>query len=167
MELVEKPAITLENLTFSYTPGFNILQDVSVTFPEKKFSILLGSNGSGKSTFFKILAGLQKNFSGNLFFFGEKFSTLPSLTKAKTVGFLPQDFQSVFPLSAREILATGRVAFAGLALSESDTAQIDAVIHSLQLTDFIDNNFNELSGGATAKSIDRQNFSSKSESYSS
>lgn len=49
------------NLSFRYENGDKlILKDISVDIPAGEFVCLLGQSGCGKSTFLRLLAGLEK-----------------------------------------------------------------------------------------------------------
>lgn len=58
--------IKIEHLTFQYQSPKSILNDVSIEFPQAKFSLLVGPSGSGKSTLLKILTGLLPEFGGTI-----------------------------------------------------------------------------------------------------
>ncbi|MBQ8219221.1 MAG: peptidase domain-containing ABC transporter [Bacilli bacterium] len=47
--------IKINNLSFSYSYKFNILNNISLNLPKKSKTLILGSSGSGKSTLLKIL----------------------------------------------------------------------------------------------------------------
>ncbi len=48
-------AITVENLTFSYDGNTNVLEHLNLEIPRGKITVLLGANGCGKSTLFKLM----------------------------------------------------------------------------------------------------------------
>lgn len=62
-----KPTHTFraEQITAGYE-NKTILQDVSVTIPSNKISIIIGANGCGKSTLLKTMARLIKPTSGQV-----------------------------------------------------------------------------------------------------
>ena len=55
--------IKLSNISFSYQDK-KIFHDMSHVF--EKSSVLMGKNGGGKSTLFKIMAGIQKPTHGSM-----------------------------------------------------------------------------------------------------
>ena len=60
------------NLSFRYENGDKlILKDISVDIPAGEFVCLLGQSGCGKSTFLRLLAGLEKPTSGTIEMNGE------------------------------------------------------------------------------------------------
>ena len=50
--------IVFEGVSFGYTPGLEVLSDVSLEFPSG-MSLVVGPNGCGKSTLLKLAAGVE------------------------------------------------------------------------------------------------------------
>ncbi|PIO96438.1 energy-dependent translational throttle protein EttA [Pleomorphomonas carboxyditropha] len=72
----------MHGTTKSYGGGKKVLDNINLQFyPDAKIGVL-GPNGSGKSTLLKIMAGLDKEFTGEAW-----------LAKGATVGYLPQEPQ--------------------------------------------------------------------------
>ena len=97
----------IENLSFSYT-NIPVLQDISLTLNSGDYAILTGENGSGKSTFLKLLLGELHPRQGKLTLFGMP----PSLTLFRQfrIGYVPQNSISRnqdFPATVEEIMQTG------------------------------------------------------------
>ena len=66
--------LKLENLNYGYVDGGykrQILKDLSYEFEEGKFYTILGPSGSGKTTLLSIIAGLDKQESGKIYYNGE------------------------------------------------------------------------------------------------
>ncbi|NLD91099.1 MAG: energy-coupling factor ABC transporter ATP-binding protein [Fibrobacter sp.] len=55
---------SVENLTFGYTRGLDIIRNMSVKFFRGEHVALMGTNGAGKSTFLHLLAGAHKPSGG-------------------------------------------------------------------------------------------------------
>ncbi|AMY11365.1 putative ABC transporter ATP-binding protein [Luteitalea pratensis] len=73
---------TMKGLTKVYPPDLVVLKDIWLSFlPGAKIGVL-GYNGAGKSTLLRIMAGAEKEFSGEAF-----------LAQGCTVGYLPQEPQ--------------------------------------------------------------------------
>lgn len=139
-------AIEISNLEFSY-PDKKVLKKLEVSFFENKFSVLLGINGGGKSTLFKIIAGLLNNYSGNISLFGKDLKTLTYKDRAPLIGFLPQFNQSVFSFTVEDVLLTGRTAFSGFSIKTSDREMVEEIMKDLSITHLRDKTINLLSGG--------------------
>src|ERR1700722_6968625 len=65
----------LEGKRISYSRGFELLfSDLSFALKEGEMLVVKGANGSGKSTFLRLLAGLIRPGPTVLFWKGEAFS---------------------------------------------------------------------------------------------
>ncbi|MEP3265536.1 MAG: energy-dependent translational throttle protein EttA [Hyphomicrobiales bacterium] len=72
----------MQGLSKAYTGGKKVLDNIHLSFyPDAKIGVL-GPNGAGKSTLLKIMAGLEKDFTGEAW-----------VAKGATVGYLPQEPQ--------------------------------------------------------------------------
>jgi ATP-binding cassette ChvD family protein len=70
----------MQGLTKTYVGGKKVLENVHLSFyPDAKIGVL-GPNGSGKSTLLKIMAGMDKDFSGEAW-----------VAQGATVGYLAQE----------------------------------------------------------------------------
>ena len=66
--------LKLENICYGYIDGGfkrEILKNLSYEFEEGTFYTILGPSGSGKTTLLSIMAGLDKQESGKVYFDGE------------------------------------------------------------------------------------------------
>lgn len=82
----------IKDLSFSY-PGTDklVLKDINMDVAEGEFVSILGQSGCGKSTLLRLLAGLEKQTSGEILIEGKPFSG-PSLSR----GVVFQDY-GLFP----------------------------------------------------------------------
>ena len=70
----------MQGLTKAYSGGKKVLENVHLPFyPDAKIGVL-GPNGSGKSTLLRIMAGLDKEFTGEAW-----------VAEGASVGYLPQE----------------------------------------------------------------------------
>lgn len=82
----------------------NVLQDASLKV-EKEIKALIGVNGSGKSTFLKIVAGVVKADKGQVLLNGRDIIDLPP--ENREVGYVPQHPALFRHLSVRENILYG------------------------------------------------------------
>jgi zinc transport system ATP-binding protein len=66
--MTDNSILRAENISFSYDGLHPVLKDVSFSINAGESLGVLGPNGGGKSTLMKIIAGLLKLKSGNIFF---------------------------------------------------------------------------------------------------
>src|SRR5947208_5275656 len=77
--MAEQYIFTIENLTKAYGKR-EVLKDITLGFyPGAKIGVI-GSNGAGKSSLLRIMAGVDRDFLGSA-----------ALTPGYTVGFVPQE----------------------------------------------------------------------------
>lgn len=86
------PAITIQDLKFTYpnrhTPA---LEHLSIQFPADSITLLTGSSGCGKSTLLTLLSGIYPPDSGQVLLEGQPLPTMHPDSRAKLIGYLPQD----------------------------------------------------------------------------
>ena len=80
--------IELKNISYDAKDGNSkeILKDISLTFNENKITVITGPNGSGKSTLAKILMGILKPSSGEIWYNGKNITDYTIDQRAK-LGF--------------------------------------------------------------------------------
>ena len=132
-----------------------ILQNVNLTIMEGEFVGLIGSNGTGKSTFIKCISGLLPLQSGEITICGKKNSRLKNKERARMVAVVPQSYHVEYDFTVEEIVMMGRNPYLGLGKKESQE-DYDIVKHAMKLTNteiFRGRLYNELSGGERQRVI--------------
>ena len=97
---------------FKYYPGVTALENVDFNVYKGKVNVLVGENGAGKSTLMKILAGVEKQSSGELFL-NDKILEINSTKDAEdnSIGIIHQEL-NLFPnLSVHENIFMGHEIF--------------------------------------------------------
>lgn len=142
-----KPLIRIQDLSFSYHKEL-ALDKLNISFKAGKLSVILGRNGSGKSTLFNVLAGLQKKYSGQVYFGEQERRDIKmGNNQSIRIGFLNQFHQTTFPFSVKEVLLTGRSSFQNFAPSAEDFAAVEAVLERFGLLSLLHKSYTSLSGG--------------------
>ena len=81
--------IEVEKLYFSYS-GLSVLENLSTTFKEGRIYGLLGENGVGKSTLFKLMCGLLTTKNGTVSIDGSLMERKPGILSK--IYYVPEDF---------------------------------------------------------------------------
>lgn len=88
-------------------PGVFFLKDINFTVNEGKVYALLGLNGSGKTTIIKMICGLLKVKSGNVFIDNTDILTLKEKERAKLISYVPQQCNIVYDTSVIDVVLMG------------------------------------------------------------
>ena len=125
--------IKIQHLHFSYdkTP---ILKDISLSLPKGGFLGIIGPNGSGKTTLLKIIAGLLKNYRGEMTLEGKSLSFLSRQEIAQKIAVVPQDTSIPFSFTALEIVLMGRTPHLKLFAFETQR-DVDIALKAMELTE--------------------------------
>ncbi|MBT3313346.1 MAG: metal ABC transporter ATP-binding protein [Anaerolineae bacterium] len=103
------PILRTEKLNMRYDSG-SALEDVSFSLQEGERVAIVGPNGAGKSTLLKIIAGVQKQTSGEIQIFGH------APAGHICIAYVPQRSQVdwTFPVTVADVAMMGRVGHLGL-----------------------------------------------------
>ncbi len=136
--------VFLKNVSFAYGKE-NTIEDVTLTIEHGDFASIVGPNGSGKTTFLKLLLGLIKPNTGRIKVFGDD----PEESRLR-IGYMPQHahLDSQFPVTVMDVVLMGRLghSFGGKYTKKDRRAAKDA-LEEMQMSHLAKRNFNELSGG--------------------
>ena len=70
-----------------------ILSKIDFEVDEGDFVVVLGGNGSGKSSLLKVISGAYKNSKGKILFEGKQISKMPSIQKSRDIVTLTQSIE--------------------------------------------------------------------------
>lgn len=74
---LEPDDLKLEHIWFAYGEGEDVLKDVSISFPRGSRTVLVGANGSGKSTVASLLTRMHEPSEGKVLLGMKDISDLP------------------------------------------------------------------------------------------
>ena len=138
----------IENLSFHYT-GTPVLEQVNLEVKDGDYVILTGENGSGKSTFLKLLLGELKAQEGSITVNGKDISA----TFGKgDLGYVPQNSISRnqnFPATVEEIMMTGVYSSSWKARFQvkKEIPRLKAALAEMEMEEFWKRRIGDLSGG--------------------
>lgn len=102
-----KRSIEVQNLSFQYDPnGPMILNHINMTITPGEKIAIVGENGSGKTTFIKLLCGLHRPTEGKILLDGQDTSAFDSREYFQLFSVVFQDYH-LFALPLGENLAVG------------------------------------------------------------
>ncbi len=106
--------LKLNNVTAAYTPGAQVLREVSLTLASQEISAVVGANGAGKTTMLRAILGQMPYLSGEIRLNGTDLSGLPAHSiVSRGIRAVPEG-RGTFPsLSVDENLDLGGFSLAG------------------------------------------------------
>ncbi|QPL06515.1 ABC transporter ATP-binding protein [Actinomyces respiraculi] len=99
--------VSLDHVTFGYVPGRDVIHDVTLTFPARSVTALVGPSGSGKSTLTRLVARFWDVSSGTVRVGGEDVRDLRTQDLMEQVSMVFQDVY-LFDTTIEENVRIGR-----------------------------------------------------------
>ena len=114
-----------------------------------EMTAVIGPNGAGKTTLLKALAGLLAPSAGTVSLQGSALAGWLPRARARALAYLPQERITHWALSARALVALGRLPHQPLGASESpaDGRAIDAALAAMDIGHLAARPVSEMSGG--------------------
>src|SRR5688572_23708684 len=66
-----------EDLSVETSTGVAALDHVNLTIPNGQTFVVVGPSGCGKSTLLRVVAGIEKNYTGEVFYDGQDMKEIP------------------------------------------------------------------------------------------
>lgn len=129
--------------------GRIIVHNVDITIPKNQISVILGSNGCGKSTMLKTFCRLLKPCGGKITLNNTSVNTIPSKEIAKVIGLLPQSAQAPEGIKVVDLISRGRFPYRKMmaSMTKEDFEAVAEAMEFMGVTELADRNIEELSGG--------------------
>jgi zinc transport system ATP-binding protein len=141
----ERPVVEIEGLWAGYDEE-DVLRDVDFEVYERDFIGLLGPNGGGKTTLFRVLLGLLEPTRGTVRIYGE-----PVREGRRHLGYVPQyiDFDREFPIRVWDVARMGRLVHTSAMrrFTAEDDAAVERALESVDMLEYRDKHIGDLSGG--------------------
>lgn len=146
-------ALAVKNLNLSYGKT-RVLQDVSLTVPRGEFVVIIGPNGTGKTSFLKALAGLV-TVSGEIEILDRPLADYSRRQLAESVAVVPQQVPVEFPFTVAETVLMGRSPHLGILEVEGDRDRKIAqqAMEFTEVAHLAARRIDELSGGERQRVI--------------
>ena len=103
---VEVNKIILRDVSFYYKEGITLFENISIDINKGDIIGIYGKSGSGKSTLIKLIMGLIKCSSGQIFIDDQKISDKEALLSSKLFGYLEQNIKT-FNSTIRDNITLG------------------------------------------------------------
>lgn len=126
-----------------------VLDGVDVALQPGELVLLAGRNGAGKSTLLRVLLGAQRCDHGVVRLHDRDLGQWGDRERAQRLAFVPQETDSPFEFTGRELVAMGRHPHLRRwqPLRTEDTAAIEAALVAVDAASFADRPVTTLSGG--------------------
>jgi len=141
--------ISIKNVSFSYSGGVNVLENLSFDIYKKDFIAIIGANGSGKSTLLKLILKELNPSDGEIFISN---TNIKNFKEWDTIGYVPQiNAGNIpgFPITALEIVTLNLYNKMGF-FKFSRKSHIELAKRALSqvnMLDFANIPINKMSGG--------------------
>ncbi len=129
--------IQFNNFVFGYIKDKNILNIPNLSVPEKEVTAIVGSNGTGKSTFLRCICGLEAKCKGVMNWQGKTYSRKKRLAE---VFLVMQDVN-------HQLFTESVVDEVLISMKEEDEEKALQILEALDLLEFKDRHPVSLSGG--------------------
>ena len=83
--------ITVDNVSFSYPNNEELIRSFSFSASKGETLSIIGGNGSGKSTFVKLISGIEKPVSGEIYINSVNIERISPVVLRKRIGVVPQE----------------------------------------------------------------------------
>ena len=126
-----------------------LIKDVEIALQKGEILCLIGSNGAGKSTVLKSIAGQLKILGGTAYIGKDDLSVMKADELAKRMSVVFTEKVKVELKSCRDMVATGRYPYTGWfgILSKEDERIVDEAMELTHITDIGEKDFNKVSDG--------------------
>lgn len=145
---MKKKIVEVKNVSFSYGDN-KVLENVSLYIEEGDFIGIIGPNGSAKSTLLKLMVGLLKPDSGNIYLFNKPINEFKNYNKIGYISQNAREFNKMFPATVEEVVAANIYTKGILPkrIKREEREKIDEVLKIVDMDKYKERKIGNLSGG--------------------
>lgn len=141
-------SISVKNLSFSYGER-QILKDITFDVPDGCLVNVLGPNGVGKSTLFRCILQLNRNYSGEVLVNGKDIKNMSVRNRAREISYIPQNHAPVYDYEVIDIvlMSTGSEMKTLSVPGKKQLEQAYAALERIGIEQFAHRTYTQISGG--------------------
>lgn len=144
--------LTIDELRYDFGSR-TLFEGVSFHIARGEHAMLIGPNGSGKTTVLRCILRILNEWSGSILLDGVSIKRLSRRKTARSIAYVQQSYTSAFSLSVRQYVEMGR--FPHLhpltPLSQRDLHLVEDAMKAMAVEHFADRLLESLSGGERQK----------------
>lgn len=140
--------LEVKNLSGGYG-NKDICKNLNCQVDKGEVLSVLGPNGCGKTTFFRLLLGFMPYSSGQIYINGVRTSTLSKKELSRLIAYIPQYHNPTFSYTVMEIVLMSRASYFSIfsAPSLQDTEKAFEALEKLKIAHLSNQPYTSLSGG--------------------
>ncbi len=143
-------AMEIRDLSFSYDGREKVLTHIDLCIPRGKITVLLGANGCGKTTLFRLMARNLSPDEGEILLGGVRIEELSRKEFARRAAIVHQSNTAPPDLCVETLVGYGRTPYLHAFQSAGSKSDCDAIRRAMELTGVLKHRkkmVSELSGG--------------------
>ena len=151
--------LKLESLSIGYNPGKSseklLLKPLDLSVRRGEMLALLGSNGIGKSTLLRTIAGLQEKIAGEIRLADRPLGDYYRSELARKISFVFAGTRSAYNMSVYDVVSLGRFPHTNWLgrLGAPDREMVERSIYNVGLEKYSATNIGELSDGEKQRTM--------------
>ena len=148
------PVISVKGLDLCYGKQ-RVLRDITMQVRRGEFYLIIGPNGSGKTSLLKALANLLPKACGELEILGRPLADYTRRQLAVRLAVVPQQISMDFPFTVADTVLMGRAPHLGLLQIEGEVDHVFAreAMRFTEVTHLAGRRLDQLSGGERQRVI--------------
>ncbi len=127
----------------------HLLDHINAEFSNGCLTALIGRNGAGKSTLLRAIAGLNKQYSGDIILNGHVLAGMPQHEIARELSFVTTERTRIAHLKCFDVVAAGRAPYTNWIgrMSDNDIEIVRRAIASVGMEAYADRTMDMMSDG--------------------